>query len=63
MKTASVQEALDRYKKGRVSLGTAAELARLTIGEMMTTLEKHGVKSNIAVEDYSEGLENLWKAW
>ena len=63
MKAASVREAVNRYNKGWVSLGRAAELAGLTLGGMTTTLEKHGVESNLAVEDYLEGLENLRKVW
>ena len=63
MKTASVQEAVDRYKKGRVSLGKAAELTGLTIAEMMNTLAEYGVKSNLEKEDYLKGLENLRKVW
>ena len=55
--------AIDRYKNGQVSLGKAAELAGLSVGDMMTTLEEYGVKSNLEVEDYLEGLEKLRKIW
>ena len=58
-----VMLAIDKYKKGQVSLGKAAELAGLSVGDMMTTLEEYGVKSNLEVEDYLEGLENLRKLW
>lgn len=49
--------AIDSYKKGKASLGKAAELAGVSIGEMMDTLAEFGVKSNINVEDYLEGLK------
>ena len=55
--------AIDKYKKGQASLGNAAELAGLSVGKMMTTLEEYGVKSNLEVDDYLQGLENLRKAW
>ena len=55
--------ALDKYKSGQASLGKAAKLAGLSAGDMMTTLEEYGVKSNLEVEDYLEGLESLRKVW
>ena len=58
-----VMLAIETYKNGESSLGKAAELAGLSVGEMMTTLEQYGVKSNLEVEDYLEGLENLKKVW
>ncbi len=36
---------------------------RMDQDNMMTTLEEYGVKSNLEVEDYLEGLENLRKIW
>lgn len=58
-----VMLAIETYKNGEASLGKAAELAGLSVGDMMTTLEQYGVKSNLEVEDYLEGLENLKKVW
>ena len=58
-----VMLAIEKYKNGEASLGKAAELAGLSVGDMMTTLEQYGVKSNLEVEDYLEGLDNLKKAW
>jgi predicted HTH domain antitoxin len=55
--------AIDSYKDGKVSIGRAAELARVTISEMMDILAEFGVKSNIEMEDYLEGLKNLKKHW
>ena len=55
--------AIEKYKNGEASLGKAADLAGLPIGDMMTTLEQYGVKSNLEVEDYLEGLDNLKKVW
>src|SRR5437667_8227710 len=58
-----VMLAIEKYKNGEASLGKAAELAGLSVGDMMTTLEHYGVKSNLEVEDYFEGLDNLKKVW
>jgi len=58
-----VMFAIEKYKNGEASLGKAAELAGLSVGDMMTTLEQYGVKSNLEVEDYLEGLDNLRKVW
>ena len=58
-----VMLAIEKYKNGEASLGKAAELAGLSVGDMMTNLEQYGVKSNLEVEDYIEGLDNLKKVW
>lgn len=58
-----VMLAVERYKQSEVSLGKAAELAGLSVGQMITTLAEFGVKSNLEKEDYLLGLENLRKVW
>ena len=55
--------AVERYKKGDASLGKAAQLAGLSVGQMMTLLTEFGVESRIEKDDYLEGLKNLEKAW
>ena len=55
--------AVERYKEGNASLGLAAELADLTLGEMINTLAEYGVRSNLETENYLKGLENLRTAW
>jgi len=55
--------AVEKYKKGEVSLGRAAEVAGLPVGQMMTVLQEFGVRSRIDLEDYREGLANLAKVW
>jgi predicted HTH domain antitoxin len=55
--------AVERYKKGDASLGKAAQLAGLSVGQMMTLLTEFGVESRIEKDDYLEGLKNLTKAW
>ena len=55
--------AIERYKKGTASLGKAAELAGVPLGEMIAMLGEYGVRSNLRNEDYLEGLANLKRVW
>ena len=55
--------AVERYKQGEASLGRAAELAGVPLGQMMTILTEYGVESRIQDEDYLQGLEDLRNAW
>jgi predicted HTH domain antitoxin len=55
--------AVERYKEGQASLGKAAELAGLPVGQMMTILTEFGVESRIEKDDYLQGLHNLAKVW
>jgi len=47
--------ALVQYREGKISIGKAAEIAGMTISEMMDLLSKLGIESNIQLEDYLEG--------
>ena len=55
--------AVERYKNGEASLGKAAELAGLPVGQMMTIQAEFGVENRIDKEDYLQGLKNLTKVW
>jgi predicted HTH domain antitoxin len=55
--------AVERYKKGDASLGKAAQVAGLPVGQMMTLLAEFGVESRVEKDDYLEGLKNLANAW
>jgi predicted HTH domain antitoxin len=54
---------MERYKKGEASLGRAADLAGVPVGQMMTILAEFGVDSRIEEEDYLQGVAALRKAW
>jgi predicted HTH domain antitoxin len=54
---------VERYKKGEASLGKAAELAGVPVGQMMTLLTEFGVESRIEEDDYLQGLAAIRKAW
>ena len=55
--------AVERYKNGEASLGKAAEVAGLPVGQMMTLLGEFGVRSRIDTEDYRQSLASLAKLW
>ncbi len=55
--------AVESYKKGEASLGRAAELAGVPVGQMMTLLSDYGIESRIEEEDYLRGLESVRKVW
>jgi predicted HTH domain antitoxin len=55
--------AVERYKKGEASLGKAAELAGLPVGQMMTILTEFGVESRIEDAEYLQSLHHLAKVW
>ena len=55
--------AVEKYKKGEASLGRAAEVAGLPVGQMMTALKEFGVRSSIEHEDYRQSLDYLAKVW
>lgn len=58
-----VMVAIEKYKDGQASLGKAAELAGLSVGQMITLLAEYGVPSNLDTEDYLQGLEHLRRVW
>ena len=55
--------AVERYKKAEASLGRAAELAGIHLGQMITILTEYGVESRLEKEDYLQGLKNFKKVW
>ena len=55
--------AVERYRNGEASLGKAAELAGLPVGQMMTILTEFGIECRIEKDDYLQGLRNLAKVW
>ena len=55
--------AVEKYRKGEASLGKAAQVAGLPVGQMMTLLGEFAVRAKIDQEDYRQSLENLAKVW
>jgi predicted HTH domain antitoxin len=55
--------ALERYREGKASLSKAAEVAGLSVSEMLDVLAEHGVPSDLQVEDYRASVETLRGVW
>jgi predicted HTH domain antitoxin len=55
--------ALDKYRDGKASLSKAAEIADVSISEMMDLLAQHGIASHLQFEDYRESLRTLREIW
>ncbi len=55
--------AIESYRKGKASIGKAAELAGVSVSEMMAVLAMFGIQGNLEHSDYLHGLENLKKVW
>jgi predicted HTH domain antitoxin len=55
--------ALDKYRDGKASLSKAAEVAGVSISEMMDLLAEHGITSHLQLEDYRESLQTLREIW
>ena len=56
-----VMPGVERYKKGEVSLGRAADFTGVSVDQMTDVLAEYGVKAK--KEDYLESLEHLKGAW
>ena len=55
--------AVERYRQRKASLGKAAELAGVPVGEMIEILANYGIESNLEKADYRAGLEHLRRVW
>jgi predicted HTH domain antitoxin len=55
--------ALERYREGKASLGRAAEVAGVSVREMMDLLAEHGIPADLSVEDYRDSLVTLREIW
>lgn len=49
--------AIKLFAEGKISTGEAADIANLSVGEMMEELVKRGIKTKIELGDIKEGLE------
>lgn len=54
-----IMTAIIMYKKNKISIGRASEMAGVNISEFMNILSEFGISSNVTLEDYKESLENL----
>ena len=56
-----VKVAIEMFSKDKASTSEAAEIAGLSVGEMMDELVKRGIKPNITKEDMKASLERALK--
>jgi predicted HTH domain antitoxin len=56
-------KALERYREGKASLSKAAEVAGVSVSEMMDLLAEHGIPADLRLEDYRESLKKLREVW
>ena len=53
--------AIEMFSKGKASTSEAAQIAGLSIGEMMDVLVKRGIRPDITQEDFKGSLEKALK--
>lgn len=56
-----IEIAIEMFSKGKISTGEAAEIADLSVGEMMDMLAERGIKPGISKEDLKGSLERAMK--
>lgn len=54
---------LERYRDGKASLSRAAEMAGVSVSEMVDILAEHGIEGDLRLEDYRESLRTLREIW
>ena len=58
-----LERAVKQYQAGRIGIGKAAEMAGMSLWELMDELKTRNISSALTGEEYQEGLRNLKKAW
>jgi predicted HTH domain antitoxin len=54
-----LENALQLYKEGKISVDKAAKIADLRVSEMMDAIVLHGIKSEETIKEYREGVKAL----
>ncbi len=54
--------AIKLFSEGKTTISESAEIAELSVGEMMELLVDRGIKSKITLKDYEEGLATAVEA-
>jgi len=49
--------AIELFREGKVTLNEAAELAGVTLRQMVDSLHRHGVRGNVRIDQQREALE------
>ncbi|MGH7860399.1 MAG: UPF0175 family protein [Candidatus Binatia bacterium] len=58
-----VMLAMERYRQGKASIGKAAEIAGLSLSEIMDLFAEFGIDANLERGDYLRSLDRLKSAW
>ena len=61
IKQFNLERALDLYKQEKISLEKAAEIADISIWEMMDIMKEKGITSKLGKEDLEKGMKNIRK--
>lgn len=56
-----LEKAIELFAKGKISTSEAAEMAGLSVGEMMDEIVKRGLKPDITRDDLKGSLETALK--
>ena len=59
LREARIDDALDRLRKEKVSVGRAAEMAGVTLYEMLELIRRHHIPSGYSPEDLEKDLRVL----
>ena len=54
-----MEKAIQKYMVKQISLEKAAEIAGVSVGEMMDILIERGIPSHLTIADAREGLNNI----
>ncbi len=54
--------AIKLFSEGKTTISESAEIAQLSVGEMMELLADRGIKSKITIKDYEEGASTAVEA-
>lgn len=59
----ALELALEQYLNDKISLGKAAEIADISIWEMLDELKKRKITLNYRIEDAEKEIENIVKKY
>ncbi|MBI2598124.1 MAG: UPF0175 family protein [Candidatus Diapherotrites archaeon] len=63
LKQYQLEKAIKQYQEGKMSTAKAAEMAGISLWEMMDKLKEKNIANPLSEQEFKEGLKNLRKAW
>lgn len=58
-----LEKAISDYRVGKISVGKAAEKAKISLWEMMDELKERNIQNTLGIEEYDESINNLKNKW